>query len=211
MRYRIIFIFLMIIKANLYPSIKNIPLYPSGIKVSFTTSNEIISIEKSNGDDTKKRRKKSKKVAEPVVTKSIQQTNVSRIIRVINSINNLKSDENLALLFFDTDNNHIAKYIVSNTVKPTPEFIFFMDRKTGRDFQGKHDIYLIPEKAVSFSVKVINSKAHIIYETSHSAYNKNKQILIDDFKKIGHNKIMLQFEVLGSAENNLTRIAAFQF
>ncbi|MGL4562560.1 MAG: hypothetical protein ACRCVW_01715 [Brevinema sp.] len=207
MKYSICVLILFAIGHNSYAKTKNIPTYPSGIKVNFTINEEKIIVEEKIEEQQKSRRKKK---IRNIIT-NVTSTTVPRFIRVINSISDLNEQEYLSLLIFDADNNIIESHIVTNTIKPTPDYIFFMDRQSGRSFKGKFDLYHFPKNAVSFTVAIIDQDHNIIYPTSHPGYNANQQITIAEFKEIARNKTMLQFEVLGSAKKNLTRIAAFQF
>ncbi|MGL4394801.1 MAG: hypothetical protein ACRCS8_06225 [Brevinema sp.] len=204
MRFHLLFIFMAFTTIESYAAIKNVPVYPSGIKVSFRGEQTIITEEPL----VEKRKRKKPRM---VVTTNVQTVATPRMIRVINSVKGIQANENLAFIIYDAEDKAIEHHIITNTTQPSPTYIFFMDRQTGRDFKGKLDIKFLPENAHSFSVAIIDKKNNITHQTSHEAYNKNKKILVSDYKKTGRNKTMLQFEVLGTAEKTLTRIAAFQF
>lgn len=218
------FLSILVLTTNLYANISQIPLYPSGISVEFKTPKKIIPQIEALEDNSKAKKsklrklkkKKEQQVEENLSKKSVETSTefekFSRFIRVINSTDNVEEDLQVALIFFDTNNNIIEKNIITNTVKPSPKYIFFMDRQTGRSFKGKLDIYYIPEDASSLSVAILDEDNNIIKQTTHPGYNKDHQIKISDYNKIGgNNKVMLQFEILGSSNTLLTRIAAFKF
>ncbi|MGL4367490.1 MAG: hypothetical protein ACRCTQ_04325 [Brevinemataceae bacterium] len=212
----------IIIFSTVFPSfasISKLPTYPSGIKVSFKVAvpekKEVEKKEKKKKSWRLKKKKKNKQASETASvqeTKPISYTNFTRFIRVINAINNLTEKEYLAILFFNEKNQLIDTQAVLNTDKPSPTYIFFIDKKSNKLFKGKLDVYFIPEDTKGFQIAVIDSKNNIITTLSHPNLPKNNIIPISEFDNLGgKNKVMLQFEVVGSKEALTTRISAFRF
>lgn len=202
--YYIILLMTSIISMPIYANINEIPIYPSGIQVSFTAPPKPVYEQSVKKYHWQKRKEKFISNTLPI--------KVNKFIRIINSISDIPSNQSLALIFYDSNNQVITTYAITNTIKPLPAKIFFMDRNSGRKFQGMRDIYDIPSEASDFNIGIIDDETtNIVSLTKHTAYHQST-FSIKKFKTINpKNKLMLQFEILGSVKDMLTRIAFFKF
>jgi len=203
MNYILLFL-LCIISNTFYASLSQVPVYPSSIKVSFIAPSKLVF------KDNNKRRSRRKKKNEKVISNTIP-FKVNKFIRVINSISDIPDSYSLALVFYDSNNNIININSVTNSQKPSPTYIFYMDRKSNRKFQGMRDIYHIPRDAFSYNISILDTNINIILSTEHEYYD-DKVFLIDNFVNIHkNNNLMLQFEITGTFKDFLTRISFFKF
>lgn len=197
-----------------FSQIKNVPIYPSGISVSFSVLPE--EPESAAPVITKTKNKKIKKrelPPPPAEPEPIQAIKVNKFIRIINAMN-LEENQNLALLFYDENKKLLTKpkVLVTNTTKPAATHIFFMDKASSKEFKGVLDYYFIPEKAVYFNVAVLNKKGALVSVPVHPAYDEDNLIAIEHYQSIDpKSRIMLQFEVKGSPKASVMRISAFRF
>ncbi|MGL4389094.1 MAG: hypothetical protein ACRCTJ_06860 [Brevinema sp.] len=169
--------------------------FPSGIKVSFEDKNPInkkyFLIQKSDETNSKKS---------------------SRFLRIINALTDIPSEQKIAIIFYNKKGKRIEKLIITNTIKPTPEFIFFIDRKTGRDFQGKLDIYAFPQKATHFSIGIIDKKGKTLVPSLIPEFDTNNQLAIDYLRQFDEKKsYMWQIEITGIIERQINRLNVFYF
>lgn len=210
-------LFFMLTTIITYGDISQIPVYPSGINVSFTAPavEEKEEIEEKPALKRFSRRKKKKVEAEnPKPVEPPAPMKVNRLIRVINGIKNSDENDQVALVFYNKDRKLLknSTIIIEKSVKPAANYIFFMDRSTGNSFKGMKDIYHLPKKAEFFQVALVDKRENIIITPSHPGYDKEGMISIEDYNKImPKNKIMLQFELTGTAEKPHVKIAAFRF
>ncbi|MGL4562559.1 MAG: hypothetical protein ACRCVW_01710 [Brevinema sp.] len=170
--------------------------YPSGIDVSFLVNQNKITkkeflIQKQNETNTLKS---------------------SRFLRIINAVSDIPDDYDLAIVFFNKKGKKINHIIITNTTKPSPNKIFFIDRKTGKNFQGKLDVYAFPKKASSLSIGIINQKGRLLNSFSIPEFDKNNQLSLEFLKQFNPNKeYMWQIELSGTIENTVCRLNAFYF
>lgn len=210
-------LFFMLTTIIIYGDISQIPIYPSGINVSFTapSDEEKEEIEEKSAPKRFSLRKKKKTEDEkPEPVQPPAPMKVNRLIRVINGIKNSDENNQVALVFYDEDRKLLKHntIIIEKSVKPAANYIFFMDRSTGNSFKGMKDIYHLPKKAEFFQVALVDKKENIVITPSHPGYDKEGMISIEDYKKImPKNKIMLQFELTGTVEKPHVKIAAFRF
>ncbi|MGL4677737.1 MAG: hypothetical protein ACRCWI_08775 [Brevinema sp.] len=194
MKYIIFILSVFYFSINSY----GIQLFPSGIKVDFTAPNKI-----------------TKKIILLQTEEAAQQKSLDtyRIIRIINSIQDLPEKQYLALMFYNQKKKIIGHQIISNSQKPLPDQVFFIDRNTGKYFQGLVDIYSVPKQTVSFALAVINKKGKILQQNfKHLDFDENQHISLDQLFKITPEKnIMLQYEVIGSYQDPDIKLAAFYF
>lgn len=175
-----------------------IPLFPSGIIVDFTAPE-------------KPKRKEYLLQRESELEKKSLET--YRIIRVINSLSQIPEDEFLALIFYNKKNKVIGHQKIPLSPKPNANHIFFIDRNTGRNFQGLLDIYTIPKKSVSFALAYVNKKGKALSQPfSHPDFDENGKLSIEEFLNISPKKnIMLQYEVSGFYHKPNVKLGAFHF
>ena len=209
--------FFMLTTIISYGDISQIPIYPSGINVSFTAPHVEEKEEIEEKPAPKRfslRRKKKVEEEKPEPVEPPAPMKVNRLIRVINGIKNSDENHQVALVFYD-ENKKILKnntIVIEKSAKPAANYIFFMDRSTGNSFKGMKDIYHLPKKAEFFQVALVDKKENILITPSHPGYNEEGMISIEDYKKImPKNKIMLQFELTGTTEKPHVKIAAFRF
>ncbi|WP_234945108.1 hypothetical protein [Brevinema andersonii] len=208
--------FFMLTTITSYGDISQIPIYPSGINVSFTAPHveekEEIEEKPAPKRFSLRRKKKGEEKPEPVEPPALMKVN--RLIRVINGIKNSDENHQVALVFYDEEKKILKNntIVIKKSAKPAANYIFFMDRSTGNSFKGMKDIYHLPKKAEFFQVALVDKKENILIMPSHPGYNKEGTISIEDYKNImPKNKIMLQFELTGTAEKPHVKIAAFRF
>lgn len=221
----IILFFILILSSTIinHADISKLRAYPSGIIVSFKAPEVIIS-EKKDEKPQKKPRwawQRRKLEREEAARKALLEAealknppkliNYKRFLRIINSTS-LKEDEYASLDFYNTDDDIISQHTITNTKKPTPRDIFFMDRVTGRQFKGYFDNYHIPVNAEYFKVNFYTSNKETLFTAKHPDFEKKDRILISQYYNLSpKQKIMIQIEVLGSQTKPLTRIGGFYF
>lgn len=209
-----LFAILLCFPLTTYSDISKISIYPSQIKVSFKAPKKTLPTK-----NVKLKKQKNKSVPDSKQVKNEQSTLVSaqefvtftKFIRIINGIN-LKNNNKTALIFFNENNESLEVNVVENSPKPQPHQIFFIDKSFGRHFQGKIDLYYIPENASYFIVGIINTQNRFLKVATHNNFSSGGKIYIADYNKIAPSKkIMLQIELLGSVDAILTRACAFSF
>lgn len=175
-----------------------IQLFPSGIKVSFESPSKPHRKNKLLQND-KLREEKSLKT--------------DRIIRVINGITDIPKKTFLAMVFYNHKSKIIGHQIITNSEKPSVNNIFFIDRNSGKKFQGKFDIYSIPKKSVSFALAFVNKRGKVIQQNfTHPDFGENNMITLEQLYNIPSKKnLMLQYEVNGTYEQPNVKLAAFHF
>jgi len=207
-----IFIFLVLLlnPFSIYAEISKIRVYPSGITVSFEAPAKVISVEK---DPPKKRpwyKKKKEEVIDPI-PQPIVIEKFTKFIRVINSIEQ-KDDSKIKLVFYNDKDEIISEEIITNSVRPSAKYVFFIDRNSSRNFQGLLDIYHIPDNAKYFLVGIFDKDDNAIDIASHPDFGTDNKIQLLDYYAFSPNKpSMLQIELLGKEQNILTRIGGFYF
>lgn len=173
-----------------------IQLFPSGIKVSFEAP-----------------QKPSRKTYLIQREEDIEQKNLTtyRLIRVINGINNIPEGQFLGLVFYNKRNRVIGNVPILKSKKLGPNSIFFIDRDSGRRFQGLVDNYLIPKKTVSFGLAYINKRGRVQSSPfTHPDFEENGHILLNTFLALNPKQnIMLQYEVVGTFENPQVKLGGF--
>ncbi|MGL5955682.1 MAG: hypothetical protein ACRC0X_03645 [Brevinema sp.] len=176
----------------------SIQIFPSGIKVDFTSPDKVT--------------KNTILLQTEEATKQ-KSPDTHRVIRIINSIRDIPSQEYLALIFYNKKKKIIGHRIISNSQKPLPDHIFFIDRDTGRNFQGFIDIYRIPKQTVSFALAFIDKKGKVILQNfKHPDFDENQHISLEQLFAISPEKnIMLQYEIVGNYQNPAIKLAAFHF
>ncbi|MGL4677736.1 MAG: hypothetical protein ACRCWI_08770 [Brevinema sp.] len=208
---------LLFISNVLHADISKLQLIPSGIKVKFDVPPLIE--EKEAPPQKKLSRWAARKAKKEAEKKQQQQEEVpipqlvrfTRFIRVINAVT-LNAEEYLTIDFYDNNNKLISQQIITNTPKPSPNNIFYMDRNTGRRFQGFIDHYHIPKNTSYFQIGIYNKNKELIYYAEHPDFTKKTQIPITQYNALGSKKaVMFQIEVLGQSDKTLTRIGAFYF
>ncbi len=188
-----LFILLMMTSMT-YADISKVQPYPSEITVTFDAL-EVIEIPEKI---SRKERRKYESIKPEVIS-------YQRFIRIINSLD-LKSGEEVSLNFYDIDDKLISKNIITNTTEPTPKYIFFMDRDSGRNFKGFLDTYHIPSNAHYFQI-VANNKV-----VTHPDFEKKDKVLISQYQiSKDSRKLMVQVELLGTSSNILARLGIFYF
>ncbi|MGL4394802.1 MAG: hypothetical protein ACRCS8_06230 [Brevinema sp.] len=169
--------------------------YPSGIKVSFIEKKMI-----GKND---------------YIIQMSEETNpkkASRFLRVINSLKDIPADQDLGIVFYDEDGEEISHIVIEDSEKPSPDFVFFIDRNTGNFFQGKKDIYAFPKKASHFSVGLINKKGDMIKALRIPEFDSQNKLAIEYLKKFDKaQSYMWQIEVTGTVAQNLNRLNVFYF
>ncbi len=202
---KIFFLGLLLNPFVMYSDISKIKIYPSGITVNFNAPPKTIVVEKSV------KKPWYKKNTAPIEPAIISTDKFKKFIRVINSIKH-SEDTTLKLVFYDNINEVISEEVITNSIKPSPKHIFFIDRNSDRNFQGVLDIYHIPENAQYFLIGFFNKDNIRISTVSHPDFGKDNKIQILDYNKLSPNRpTMLQIELLGQKQNILTRIGAFYF
>ena len=176
----------------------SIQTYPSGISVDFNAPSEAT------------RKEYLLQNVEEIEKESLK---TYRIIRVINGLTDIPSEEFLALVFYNNKNKVIGHQIIINSEKPTANEVFFIDRESGNNFQGLLDIYSIPKKTVSFALAFVNQKGKVLAQPfTHPDFNELGQINLEQFLEISPAKnIMLQYEVNGTYEKPNIKLVGFHF
>lgn len=179
-----------------FPIYGQIRTYPSGIDVNF---------------EAQKKGKRSEYLIQ--FTKDSTHSNLtSKFIRIINGTSSLPKKSYVGIIFYNEHGKKLKHIIIKDTKKPTPKQIFFMDRNSGKHFQGMLDIYYIPKDTVSFSVGIINKKGEMVIPLSHPDFDKNNSLPLQKWLKTSPNKpTMLQFEITGTDDNFSLRLGAFYF
>lgn len=190
----IIFAILMLITTNIF----SIQLFPSGISVSFESPS------KPNWKSI---------LLQPEELRKEKSLKTDRIIRVINGITDIPNKTFLGLVFYNKKNKVVGYQIITNSEKPLVNNIFFIDRNTGRNFQGKLDIYAIPKKAESFALAFVNKRGKVLKQNfTHPDFEEDNKISLDTLYNLPSTKnIMLQYEVIGTFEQPNVKLAAFHF
>jgi len=175
-----------------------IQLYPNGTLVDF------------NAPSKATRKVYLLQNAEEIEKKSLK---TYRIIRVINGLKDIPSEEFLALVFYNNKNKAIGHQIITNSKKPTANEVFFIDRKSGYNFQGLLDIYSIPKKTFAFALAYVNKRGKVLSQPfKHPDFNELDQITLEQFLDISPTKnIMLQYEINGTYENPNIKLGGFYF
>ncbi|MGL5955681.1 MAG: hypothetical protein ACRC0X_03640 [Brevinema sp.] len=211
------FLLLLFISTTIHADISKLQLIPSGIKVKFEASPLIE--EKEEKQKKRLSRRAARKAEEErlkqaelaALTPPPQLVRFTRFIRIINAIP-LNEGEYLTIDFYNDNNKLISQQIVSNTTKPSPHNIFYMDRNTGRFFQGLFDNYHIPKDTSNFQIGIYNKNKELINYAEHPDFSKKTQIPISQYNKLAPTReIMLQIEILGQSDKILTRVGAFYF
>lgn len=188
-------IFLMFIILFTSSMFANIVPYPSGIKVSFEATKKI---------------KKDEFLIQKESFSNSQTT--SRFLRIINGVSDIPKGNSLGIVFFNEKGKIIKHIAITNTAKPDPNSIFFIDRNSGRQFQGFIDIYSFPKKAETFSIGIINKSGKLITPLSIPKFDKKNQLSIDFLESLDSKKsFMWQIEISGTIKTNISRLNAFYF
>lgn len=175
-----------------------IQIYPSGISVDFDAPSEAT------------RKNYLLQNTEEIEKESLK---TYRIIRVINGLKDIPSKESLALVFYNNKNKVIGHQMIVDSKKLGANEMFFIDRNSGRNFQGLLDIYSIPKKTVSFALAFVNQKGKVLAQPfKHPDFNEQNQITLEQFLNISPAKnIMLQYEINGTYENPDVKLVGFHF
>jgi len=193
MKYFILILYL-ILTCPIYSQIRT---FPSGIKVDF---------------EAKKKGKRSEYLIQDKKNLLNKTKISSKFIRIIDGLSDLPKKYYIGIVFYNEDDK-VLKYIkIKKIKKPSPKEIFFMDRNSGKKFQGTKDIYYLPKKTISFTIAILDKKGKIYSSLSHPNFDANNKLQLNKWLKTSPNKpVMLQFEVSGTFKNPSLRIGAFNF
>lgn len=187
-----------------FADISKLRIYPSGISVSFMASAYVPEPSKKKSRWGRRKKKVEKVLPAPIVE-------FSQFIRVINGLKMPKHYQ-ASIIFYDEKDLVISYQTITNTSKPSPQHIFYMDRQTGSKFKGFLDIYNIPENAQYFQLSIIDQKQTVIVSATHPYFDENNKIQIQNYRKISPRQpSMLQIEAYGDKQNIFTRAGVFYF
>lgn len=191
-------LFLFILSLVIVGESHAIQIFPSGINVEFVSP---------------KKATWKTKLLQSEEQREEKSLSTDRVIRVINSMSEIPEDMFLALVFYNHKNKAVGYEIVKESSKPGSDKIFFIDRNTGRNFQGKLDIYGVPKKAETFALALVNKRGKVqVQNFTHPDFDENGQISIEKLYQLPSKKnLMLQYEVLGTGDKPNVKLGAFHF
>ncbi len=189
-------LFLLLIASTSYADISQLRTYPSEITITFDALEVIKIPEKASA-----RERKRYEAMTP------EMISYERFIRVVNA---LVDDGDVNLEFYDKNDRLLEQKAITNSSQPSPKYIFFMDRDSGRKFNGVRDVYMIPDNAHYFQIVVRNGKEKHI--ATHPDFQNSDKVLISQYEGISAiRKVMMQVELLGTKTNITTRLGLFHF
>ncbi len=177
-------------------NIYGIQIFPSGIKVDFTSP------EKPGRKDMLLQTEEDKNTLK-----------TDRFIRVINSMLDLPEGEFLALVFYNEKQKIEGYHIISNSTMPGYDRVFFIDRNSDKNFLGLNDIYSIPKNTVTFGLAIVDTKGKILQQNfKHPDFDENGQVSLEKLFDLSSDKrLMLQYEVVGTYKDPFIKLGAFHF
>lgn len=211
----IFFIILFSIQTTNHADISKLRAYPSGIVVKFSAPEFSPPAAPAKPPRWAWQRRKLEK--EEAKRKAEAEANppkmisYKRFLRIINATD-LQENQYVSLDFYNANDEIILQQTITNSKKPTPRYIFYMDRVSGKKFKGYLDHYHIPTDAKYFKINFYNAEKSIIFTAEHPDFENKDKILISQYNNLSpKQKIMVQIELLGTYQKSLTRIGGFYF